>query len=213
LVSVSGPTLCIHSAMEAVVLHLCPGSIECYKRASKELHLMATPKLQLRFPPDKITYWASRYSYGEEAQVEKIAVRSRAAGYFEKPDFLEICRWKSPRIGPRCRENSDEFIRAVTKAALSTPCEEFRIKAPTLLRGVQWPVASVLLHFAHAEPYPIIDFRALWSLGWDLDGQRDFNFEFWWSYVQFCRNAAVEYGVSMRVLDRALWQYSKENQK
>ncbi len=175
---------------------------------------MAAPKLDLRFAPDRIAYWASRYSYSGDAQIEDVvAPRCRAAGCFEKPDFIAICRWKSPRIVPRCQENSEEFIRAVTKLALSTPCEELRIKAPTLLRGVQWPVASVLLHFAHPEPYPIIDFRAFWSLGWDLDGQRDFNFEFWWGYVQFCRNAAAEYGVPMRVLDRALWQYSKENQK
>jgi hypothetical protein len=175
---------------------------------------MANPKLELRFAAEMIAYWATRYSYGEDAQIEEAAARSRSAAYFTKADFLVICGWKSPRIVPRCRENSDDFIRAVTKAALSTPCEEFRINGPTLLRGVGWRVASVLLHFAHAEPYPIIDFRALWSLGWDLDEQRDdYDFEFWWSYVQFCRNAAAKHEVSMRILDRALWQYSKENQK
>lgn len=127
---------------------------------------MATPKLGLRFAPERIDYWASRYSYGEDSHIKEMADRSRSAGYFEKPDFLAICRWKSPRIVSRCQ-----------------------------------------------EPYPIIDFRALWSLGWDLDRGIDFNFEFWSGCVQFCRNAVAEYDVSMRLLDRALWQYSKENQK
>jgi hypothetical protein len=177
---------------------------------------MAVPKLQLRFPCDEIAYWESRFieEQGDDGEIRDPAERSRSAGYFEKPDFLAICCWKSPRIISRCRENSDEFIRAVTKAALSTPCEEFRIYAPTLLRGVGWRVSSVLLHFAHPEPYPIIDFRALWSLNWDLDANRDdYDFEFWWTYVQFCRTAAAKCGVSMRALDRALWQYSKEKQK
>jgi hypothetical protein len=33
------------------------------------------------------------------------------------------------------------------------------------------------------------------------------------NYAEFCRKTAAECGVSMRMLDRALWQYSKENQK
>ncbi len=170
-------------------------------------------QFRLRFPEDQIPYWAARYSYASDADLEeKIGPRSRENRYFTKPDFLAICRWKSPRIIRLCEDNSEEFIRCVTESALTTPCEELRIKAPTLLRGVQWPVASVLLHFAHEDPYPILDFRALWSLGWDLDSQRDFNFEFWFAYVQFCRNLAHKSGVSMRELDRALWQYSKENQ-
>jgi hypothetical protein len=178
---------------------------------------MATPKLKLPFKPDGIAYWESRYilEQGDDAEIKEAADRSRSAGYFDKSDFVTTCHWKSPRIVSRCQENSEDFIRAVTKSALSTPCEEFRINAPTLLRGVGWRVSSVLLHLAHPEPYPIIDFRVLWSLGWDLDaGKDDYDFEFWWSYVKFSRKVLAEYRVSsMRVLDRALWQYSKENQK
>lgn len=180
---------------------------------------MTTPKLRLPFKDnisDKIGYWESRYvlKQGDDGEIKGAVERGRSAGYFEKSDFLEICHWKSPRIVSRCQENSEDFIRAVTQAALISPCEEFRINAPTLLRGVGWRVSSVLLHFAHPEPYPIIDFRVFWSLGWDLDAERDdYDFEFWWSYVQFSRKATVQHRVSMRGLDRALWQYSKENQK
>ncbi len=171
------------------------------------------PQFRLRFPEDQIPYWAARYPCASDARVEKdIGPRSQRNGFFTKPDFLEICRWKSPRIVPLCEVNSEEFIRHATGTALTTPCEELRIKAPTLLRGVQWPMASVLLHFGHRDPYPILDFRALWSLNWELDSQRDFHFEFWSAYVQFCRKLASKCRVSMRVLDRALWQYSKENQ-
>jgi hypothetical protein len=57
----------------------------------------------------------------------------------------------------------------------------------------------------------ILDVRALWSLGIDANTVRH-NFEFWSESTQFCRNLAQEAGVNMRALDRALWQYSKDNQ-
>ncbi|MBI4851367.1 MAG: hypothetical protein HY819_06015 [Acidobacteria bacterium] len=39
-----------------------------------------------------------------------------------------------------------------------------------------------------------------------------YSFSFWWDYVLFCREIAERNSISMRVLDRALWQYSKDNQ-
>jgi hypothetical protein len=38
------------------------------------------------------------------------------------------------------------------------------------------------------------------------------DFAFWWSYVNRCRDLADQARVDMRTLDRALWQYSRENQ-
>jgi len=34
----------------------------------------------------------------------------------------------------------------------------------------------------------------------------------WSDYTLFCRKLAEDAGVTIRELDRALWQYSKENQ-
>ena len=81
----------------------------------------------------------------------------------------------------------------------------------TCLTGVSWPTASVILHFFHPDPYPIMDFRALWSVSLKVPAQ--YTFEFWWEYVKFCRGIASRSRVDMRTLDRALWQYSKERQK
>jgi len=78
-----------------------------------------------------------------------------------------------------------------------------------LLSGVGWPMASVILHWCHADPYPILDFRALWSLG--LDPLPPYDFDLWRAYTGHCRGLAAA-GVTMRDLDRALWQYSKEKQ-
>jgi hypothetical protein len=67
------------------------------------------------------------------------------------------------------------------------------------------------LRRAGQERYPILDYRALGSLVHDKP-PAVYTFDFWWEYVQFCRRLAAELGCSMRVLGRALWQFSKENQ-
>ena len=81
----------------------------------------------------------------------------------------------------------------------------------SILDGVSWPTASVILHFFHRRRYPILDFRALWSVG--LEPPVQYGFNFWWDYVQYCRILARESRVDMRTLDRPLWQYSKERQR
>ena len=40
-----------------------------------------------------------------------------------------------------------------------------------------------------------------------------YDFRFWWEYVEICREISRQSQVGMRTLDRALWQYSKENDK
>lgn len=98
----------------------------------------------------------------------------------------------------------------MTAAALSTPDERLRVDVLRLLSGVAWPTASVILHWGHTEPYPILDFRAVWSLG--LDALPPYDFPFWQAHTAYCRALASGVGVGMRELDRALWQYSKEHQ-
>ena len=95
--------------------------------------------------------------------------------------------------------------------ALAAEREELRIGVLTLIPGVAFPMASVILHFFHTDPYPIIDFRALWSMNMAAP-TAGYRFEQWLTYIQACRSVAREAQVDMRTLDRALWQYSKENQ-
>lgn len=174
-------------------------------------------QFSLRFDPADIPLWASRYhGTPAEMQIEKrieqeIAPRIHQIGFYTRPDFLVLTRWKTPRAQPRCEENSAALIEETTGLALSARDERLRIGVLMLLNGVSWPTASVLLHFGSREPYPILDFRALWSLG--VEDGSVYSFPFWRRYVEECRRLAEENGVSMRTLDRALWQYSKEHQR
>jgi hypothetical protein len=169
-------------------------------------------RFHLRFEPEEITHWAIRYQYpGEEEISGQIAPRIIDQGFCKAADLIALCEWKSPRIRSRCGANDPAYIEAITRIALSTPHERLRVEILTLLSGVGWPMASVILHWCHPEPYPILDFRALWSLGFEKPPTR-YSFELWFGYTLFCRDLAQQAGVSMRTLDRALWQYSKENQ-
>jgi hypothetical protein len=128
-----------------------------------------------------------------------------------KPEFLTVCAWKTPRSKPRCESNDENFINEISRLVKTTNCEQLQIELWTLLAGVKWPTASVFLHFAFPNRYPILDFRALWSIGTDVPKQ--YTFPFWQEYTKFCRALALEAKVDLRTLDRALWKYSKLNQK
>lgn len=157
-------------------------------------------------------------TYGD-AELEDVLVPPvKARGYLLKPEFEKFCKWKTPRSQRRVTSNPAEYIEAVTQTALSSPNERLRIEVLLLLNGVRWPTASVILHFCHAELYPILDYRALWSLGIEANTV-PYNFEFWWEYTSFCRELAPSEEAgrgksvrAMRELDRALWKYSKDKQ-
>lgn len=167
--------------------------------------------MKLRFPESQIAYWAKRYSY-QRLETRLVAMRARVknAAHLTKRQLRLLARWKSPRSAPHIEHNSESFVREVSGFAMAAIDERARIEALTLLDGVLWPTASVALHLFHVDDYPILDFRALWSVGEKVPAQ--YTFECWLPYVTFCRAIARRNGVSMRVLDRALWQYSKEHQ-
>ena len=174
-------------------------------------HLRNPPAiLRLRFPAGRIAHWASRFP-GEDASPVAAAIgRIRRDRRLRREDFLAVARWKTPRSRPRVARNSERAVRAATREALTSLDERRRIESLTALRGVGFPTASAILHFCHADPYPVIDTRALWSLG--VEKIPAYDFEFWWAYVGVCRALAHRAGCAMRDVDRALWQYAYERQ-
>ncbi len=167
--------------------------------------------MNLRFPGSEIKSWSLKYEYPrEEDNLIGLQNDIQKSSYLTKEHLRMIARWKSPRSAGHIEKNKNEFIIEITSWSLSANEERSRIEVLNLLDGVRWPTASVILHLFHKEPYPILDFRALWSVGLAIPSQ--YTFSFWWNYVKFCRTIARENSVDMRTLDRALWQFSKENQ-
>ncbi len=165
---------------------------------------------RLRFRKNRIRSIADRYSYGDAIPTDA-GRRAEKVGFYTKEDFLATVRWKSPRAIGKAESNSAKFIEEVTRIALRTGDEHLKIAVLTLLSGVSWPTASVFLHFSSNFHYPILDFRALWSLRNDSPPSK-YTFPFWEEYTAFLRKLSLEEKVDMRTLDRALWQYSKEHQ-
>lgn len=194
------------------------GQFEEYRRLGGASSKLGRMNYTLRFDRSNIEELARKYTSNQskkyrEAEARIVQITSPATKknrFYSKADFLEVCRWKSPRKMSYAKKNDEQFIHEVTTESLRTQDERQRITILTQLDGVLWPTASVLLHFGHIEPYPILDFRALWSLS--ISQPSTYKFSFWSDYVQICRKIAEEFGIQMRMLDRALWQFSKQNQ-
>jgi hypothetical protein len=169
-------------------------------------------RFKLRFPVSAIGKWAEEFSDASGSVIETvIAPAARTQGYLTRGQFLKLAEWKTVRSRPRCERNDARYVEEVTRAALGSKNERFKIQALRLLEGVEWPTASVILHFCDRGRYPILDVRALWSAG--LDAAPSYGFPFWMEYTGFLRGVSTKAGVSMRTLDKALWQYSKAKQK
>ncbi len=119
-----------------------------------------------------------------------------------------MCAWKTVRSRPKVAANSEAAILDATGRALAAGDEAARIAALLELEGVGVPTASTLLYFAFPDDYPILDVRALESLG--VKPRSTYPVSFWLEYLSACREIADRAGVSVRTLDKALWQYSKE---
>ena len=177
--------------------------------------------MEPRFEPSQIGDLEKRYwghlTDKEKAREEKIINDAAPAfterGKLTRDELILVCRWKSPRSTHYAQDegNDDNFVGQVTSIALGQgTSERLRIQVLRILEGVEWPTASAILHFAFPDRYPILDFRALWSL--QKDEPKSYTFEFWKCYADFCREYARNHNVSMRTLDRALWTYSRANQ-
>ena len=174
--------------------------------------------MKLRFDPERIRELAGRYDAETRerdrrlttAITKEVFPSYKQKGHLTKDEFRTVCEWKTPRSKRWCESNDEDLIKEVSALALATKSERLRIQVWTLLAGVQWPTASVFLHFAFHDRYPIIDYRAIWSLQADVPNQ--YTFPFWWEYTSLCRTLAREARVTMRALDKALWKYSELHQ-
>jgi hypothetical protein len=165
-------------------------------------------EFRLQFPLGEIETLAARFGYTDDDQVAAAGAAARRRGYYTKPELVLVCEWKTARSRSNVAKNSEAFVEGITRAVFGTEDESERMAGLCALRGVEAPTASVLLHFAFPDRYPIIDWRALESLG--QTEQATYSVKYWLAYVEACRRLAREAGVTMRVLDKALWQHSRE---
>ena len=140
-------------------------------------------QFKLPLTRDEILKLEDNYKKSNEIQQEErvmaIAVQAKERGFLTKEEFLEIGKWKTPRQNKNYANNDEEFIKEVTSVSFSGKAsDELRIHVLTLLGGVNLRVASAILHLAflpEKQTYPIMDVRALQTLGYKAKSEKEFN--------------------------------------
>jgi hypothetical protein len=163
---------------------------------------------RLQFRPRDISMLAKRYGpeQGDDAAIA--AGRRIRSGGYERSNIEAIFKWKTRGRGiSHLLRNSDDEIADALGLALSAKTARAAVAVLLGLRGVAVPVASAILTAVDPERYTVIDFRALQALGSE---STDRSVNFYLDYLAECRQLATANRVPLRVLDRALWQWSKE---
>ncbi len=156
------------------------------------------------------SYWdaISTRDAQSEREFERVFPAVRAAGELDKDLFVKVARWKSVRKTPSYLTNREEAVREATRRAFRATTPAAAIGALCVLDGVALRTATALLHWIRPAEFPILDVRTLEAMGWP----KPTNFDDTMFYETFARVVIArsrELGVSLRVLDRALWTWSK----
>ena len=164
-------------------------------------------RFELRFPIEEVAAYASRFGFEHGERALAIGAAALSRGFYARDEFIQICLWKTRRVSVRIQNNSSEEIESASRAALGGE----GIKPLLGLDGVSWGRASTLLHLALPDLYPILDHRAVHALG--ASWPSAVSFGFWSDFVEAFRATRELAGVSGRELDRALWQWSSEQEE
>jgi len=156
----------------------------------------------------EIRHYAQRYNNDREDDLSRRLKAAKSRGYMTRQDLIEVAKWKWPGgiVRQYCKENTNHEVKEISRVSFHSKSDRLRIGVLMALHGVNWPMASVILHFAFRNRYPILDVRAMSTVG----GSTSYNFERWMEYVYLCRKKAKECNITMRELDRSLWQYDKD---
>lgn len=161
----------------------------------------------MQFPPEQVPELAAAYCYKDDGPAVRAGADARREGAYSKDGLLRVVRWKAARALPLVVINRGETIASATSEALAADDDAVALAQLVELPGIGVPIASTLLHFAYPDRYPILDYRALRSLG---HGRRTvYPIAFAVRYFAACRELrnAHDSIPSLRFLDKALWTY------
>jgi len=168
----------------------------------------------MKITKENILKYAQKYDrdYKEKGKKteDEVKLLLRKQRYLTRKNLITIGDWKAPRARRHYSNNRNHKVRKISKFSFSTRDEKARIESLDSLRGVGYPMASTILHFAFPEKYPIVDFRVLYSL-WGLKPPIRYDFKLWERYCNKIRAIAKKYHLPMRMVDKALWKYDELN--
>lgn len=177
--------------------------------------------MEKRFPdiPSLLSACLVHHEYPDTTPLITSLSHVREVGFFTRSEFLSMCKWKKPRERRRqdWATNTEGQVRTLSSQALSAPDEARRILHLCRLRGVGIPVASAFLALTDPERYGVIDIR-VWQLlalydevDYDPDG-RTLQVLHWLDYLDKIRLWAGELKVSVRAIERTLFEHHRDIQ-
>ncbi len=143
---------------------------------------------------------------------------ARRAGEFGRREFLDMCRWKSPRAILHYRRHSAATVRRVSRAVLATRDEARRMALLTALKGVSVPTASAILTLLEPRRYGVLDIR-VWQLLHAIGavrarpGGRGFGVAHWLEFLTVIRAEARARGLTARTVEWMLFGYHQTVQR
>jgi len=167
-------------------------------------------QFKLLFDPSQISQLADRYNFRDDAEA-LIAGAQIRDGKCTRTNLLTIFEWKTKGRGrSRLGKNTDVEIADALALAMAAKTDRAAVAVLRGLDGIEIPVASAVLTAIDPERYTIVDFRALEALN---ISEANITIDFYLAYLDECRRLARINKVSLRTLDRALWQWSKDKSK
>ena len=138
----------------------------------------------------------------------RIQTSLRSSGHLDLEDLKSLGVWKNgnERLSSLFKRNTCAEITRRTGEAYETHHIEPIMKLYGFRSG--FPMASTFMHFALDDEFPVIDRRALSTLG--VPKETGISKRVWTLYCDKCRGWSDYYHVSRRDLDRALWQFNVE---
>jgi hypothetical protein len=134
-------------------------------------------------------------------------------GNYSREKLMTIAEWKLERENGTYHpsiayisENTDEEIAEAFEIAVRARTARVGLGVLTTLRGIEVKVASAIMTAIYPDRYTVIDVRSLEELGQKQDSP---SIDYYLQYRDACEEIAAERGVSLRDLDRALWQKNK----
>jgi hypothetical protein len=118
-----------------------------------------------------------------------------------------IFKWKTNNRGKnRLDKNSVSEVEEALRLAAAAKEPRSAIAVLKGLSGVNVPVASAIMTLVHPDKYTVVDIRALEALG--VNSGR-ISVTFYLHYLRYCIELANKWGMPLRDLDHALWDWSK----
>ncbi len=134
----------------------------------------------------------------------------RKRGWLKKPEFMDICLWKSRRPKNLYEQNKPEKIKECTKKVFTEQNERNKIELLTNLKGVGIPTASAILCITNPEEYPVIDVRCIETLiDLKLIAWNTINLNNWIEYLAIVRELANRHSKTAREIEKGLFAFNR----